>query len=227
MSTANLIFTAISTLLLTENYLSRFRGFIKNTYSAHPLTVGVWVTSSIVSVVFVANSQNSLLLTLLSYSLCLQTITLIWSIRKFRNGEIKKWKIEIEDYVSFALAIFALVFYILSENPVLGMTILFFGEILGDVPQMRKNYLDPKSECVHIVLISAIRAFISFGTLQVIDVVGFLKTAAWGIFVVFELVWLLYCRKRLEKIEKNSRKSKKSQQNFSKQTAKEFIEIKD
>lgn len=196
-----LIFLAISTLMVTYNYVVRFRGFYKNDYSVHPLSVGVWLISTAISFVFLVASGNILLSTLSIYGLILQAITFFWSVQKLRSGKIKTWHIEFEDYVAFGLALLSLAVYYLSGDPVFGMIIMFAGEISGEIPQLRKNYLDPQSDKLGITLVAAVRAFISVGTLEKINVVGILKTAAWGAFILLEAVWLVYCQKRIEKIK--------------------------
>lgn len=202
---SKLIFLTISTTLLVWNYIERFRGFRNNSFSMNPLTVAAWIANSVVSLIFLIVSGNFLLSILSSFSLSLELITFFLAILKIRSGKIKKWHITRADYTAFLFAIFSLVIYIFTEDPNLGMVVLFCGSLFGEIPNLRKNYFDPQSDKMRIYVVAALRSFISAGTLERNNLVGALKTFLWGIVITCEALWLLYCRKRIAKKKKSGR----------------------
>ena len=79
-------------------------------------------------------------------------------ILAFRNWEKN---ITTSDIISFSLAITAIVFYIILENPIYSLMAVFSILIFAMYPTFRKSYYKPKEETLSLYIIAGIRSVIS------------------------------------------------------------------
>lgn len=191
-----IICTILSTGLLLLSYQRRFVGLRRGDYELNPLTPLAWFVTSLMAMIFAVATGNFVLAGTGAVALILQIITLAWSVRVLRRNRRRKWQIKPEDFVCLGMAIAAAVIFRLTGDATAGALIIFVGSILGDVPQLRKDFVAPQTDKIQIYLISALRYAVLTGTLQEINFVGLANSLFWAMFILAELGWLVYCQKR-------------------------------
>ena len=190
-----IIATIINTLLLTLIYMRRFRGLLNRTYQMNPLSLMAWMLDSVLASIFLAVSGNFIFMVITLLALIYQTIALVLSIVTMR-GRKREWKITHSDYICFALAILAAALYYLTNDAMIGATILFIGGVFGEMPQLRKAYVAPKTDQLNLYVIATIRALVGICALQQLNYVGLVQTLFWAVLDVFEIGWIVYCQNR-------------------------------
>jgi len=192
-----IIATIISMSLLFASYSQRFIGLYRKNYSLNPLTPLSWLISGAVAVTFSAVSQNFVLAFIGMLASILQAVLFVWNVRNFRKSKDRNWEIRPEDYVCFGLSIVAAITFYFTGNATLGASISFAGSVLGELPQMRKNFVEPHTDQIKIYLIVVARYTVLVGTLQSINMVGLINSIFWAVFCSMEAAWLFYCQRRI------------------------------
>lgn len=125
----------------------------------------------------------------------------MWSLGNMRKIPAKKWHIQCIDFICLAVAIVSGAMFYLTKNALFATLILFLGNIFGEIPQLRKDWLAPRTDSIKIYLVPALRSFVSIGTLTTIDAVGLIMTLGWGIFILLEAgyLWLLQNKTKISR----------------------------
>ena len=195
--TVIIICFVLGVILHTYSYVQRFQGLHRRTYEMNPVTPLGWFITSLLFLLFLATTENWWLFSAGALGMVYIAIFFVWSIKVMREDKRRRWKIQPIDYVCFSLSLLAAGLFFLTGNAALGAMFAFISSILVEVPQLRKDFVAPRTDNMRYYLVPALRYFVLTGTLIHIDFVGLAGSLFWGVFLVAEAAWVAYCQSRV------------------------------
>ena len=194
----------LGVLLHTVSYVQRFQGLHRRTYEMNPITPLVWLVNTLLAMVFLAATDNWWLFSAGVLSVIYTAVFFGWSVKVMREDKRRRWKIQPIDYFCFGLAILAAGLFYVTGNAALGALIVFVGGMLGEVPQLRKDFVAPRTDSMRYYLVPALRYFILTGTLTHVNFVGLSNSLFWGVFLVAEAGWIAFCQVRARVVKRRA-----------------------
>jgi len=194
--TVIIVCSTLNIAMMSMVYFGRFHRLRHTSYQIHPLVPTAWMIYNVLAMMFLAASGNIAMIVSGLLALVYQAVFLVMGVKK--NAHMKKldWKIEIEDYICFGLAIVAAILYRTTGDLMLGALIIMIGSCLSDTPQLRKAFVAPHTDAVSLYMMSAIRCIIQTGMLSSLNFVGLSQTLYMAFFGFAETAWLVYCKRR-------------------------------
>ena len=143
-------------------------------------------------------SNGGLFVVVVCLMLC-QIVALIWAIVANSKNKHRKWKVEKSDVYVFLTALGVLVLWRITDDVNLAALLNFARSWLGEVPQMRKNFIAPHTDKISIYMITMIRNTLAIATLTSWNFVGIIGTFGYILQSGVEICWLLYARARISR----------------------------
>jgi len=173
MSDAKTIIGAVAVALTFIGYFPYFRDIFRHKTLPHVFSWLVWsVTTGIVYALQVtAGAGPGAWVTL-----CLAAIMVLIFLLSLRQSDKH---IKAADVVFLGLALVALLFWLVVQQPVVSIILLCTIDILGFAPTLRKSWNEPYSETLSFYVITTFRHAITFFALSEYNIITYLYPIAW------------------------------------------------
>jgi len=163
----------------------------------NPVTPLVWLITNLLTLVFLAATENWWLFSAGALGVVYISVFFAWSIKVMRQDKRRCWKIQPVDYVCFGLSLTAAGLFYATGDASVGALLVFVSGVLGEMPQLRKDFVAPRTDSMRYYLVPALRYFILTGTLTHVDFVGLSNSLYWGMWIVVETAWIAFCQVRV------------------------------
>ncbi len=193
MSDIKLIISVVAVILTFVGYFPYiFNIFIGKT-KPHIFSWFIWsITTFIIYALQVSGGAGTGAWATLSVAIILLLVFFLG----LKNGNKNIKKIDI---VFLILALFALAFWLIVEQPVLSIILLALVDMFGFGPTIRKSYSDPYSETLSLYTITTVRHALSFFALAEYNIITWLFPITWVFANALFSIFLIVRRKKIPK----------------------------
>lgn len=184
----------LATIVAFVSYIPYFRNIFRGKTKPHAFSWLVWMILAAMTF-FAQISQGAgagAWVTGFTALICLGVFLLA-----LKRGEKK---IVLFDWFCLASAILILIFYILTNDPLLSIVLIIAVDTLGFVPTVRKSYLRPYEETLSLYAVNCIKFTLSLAALENFTVVTALYPATWLAMNILFSAMLVIRRKQLKEI---------------------------
>lgn len=167
------ILSVIAVVLTFVAYIPYFRDIVKGKTHPHIYTWSLWglLTILIVALQIIGGAGPSTWITAAAGVMCLGVIVL-----GLRGG--KKYITKLDTAIAI-LALAAIGFWLIVDQPVISLWLVIIADLLAFIPTVRKSWNEPHSETLSLYVTNSIRFILAFFALETITFLSSGWVIAW------------------------------------------------
>ncbi len=155
------IIGAVAVVLTFAAYIPYYRDILKGKTHPHVYSWSLWglLTILLVALQIKGGAGAASWVTAAAGLLCLGVVVL-----SLKNG---KKDITTSDTIVAILALIAIGFWLIADQPAVSVTLVIVADILAFIPTIRKSWHKPHSETLSLYVTNAIRFLLAFAAIEV------------------------------------------------------------